>query len=79
MTEAPYNPVPPIMEGPYVYLKKKWGAGFWVAVGLSIFFFLCSVLLFTRFVGSLLLHKAVGTGAVAARGCLWRSPALLKW
>jgi len=66
MTETPYNPVPPTMEGPFVYIKKKRGAGFWVAVGLSIFFFLCSVLLFTLFIGSLLLHKAVGTGVAAA-------------
>ena len=51
------------MEGPFVYIKKKRGAGFWVAVGLSIFFFLCSVLLFTLFMGSLLLHKAVISGA----------------
>ncbi len=63
MTETPYNPVPPTMEGPFVYIKKKRGAGFWVAVGLSIFFFLCSVLLFTLFVGSLMLHKAVTAGA----------------
>ena len=65
MTETPYNPVPPTMEGPFVYIKKKRGAGFWVAVGLSIFFFLCSVLLFTLFIGSLLLHKAVIAGADA--------------
>ena len=36
-----------------------------MAVGLSIFFFLSSALLFTLFVGSLLLHKAVIVGAEA--------------
>ena len=65
MTETQYNPVPPMMEGPFVYIKKKrapvLGCG-----GTFHLLFLCSVLLFTLFVGSLLLHKAVGTGATAA-------------
>ena len=66
MTETQYNPRSTNDGRTVCIYQKKRGAGFWVAVGLSIFFFLCSVLLFTLFVGSLLLHKAVGTGATAA-------------
>ena len=44
-----------------VYLKKTRGAGFWVSVGFAVFFFLCTLLLFTLFVGSLVLSKAFVT------------------
>jgi len=41
-----------------VYMKKTRGAGFWVAIGFAIFFFVCTLLLFTLFIGSLVLSKA---------------------
>ncbi len=43
-----------------VYIKKR-GAGFWVAVGLASFFFLCTLLLFILFIGSLALSRAFVT------------------
>ncbi len=41
-----------------MYMKKTRGAGFWVAIGFAIFFFVCTLLLFTLFIGSLVLSKA---------------------
>ncbi|MCF6158162.1 MAG: signal peptide peptidase SppA [wastewater metagenome] len=52
MTDMHYNVPPP------TFVKKSRGAGFWVAVGFAIFFFLCTVFLFVIFLGSLLLGKA---------------------
>ncbi len=50
-----------------VYIKKIRGAGFWVAVGLATFFFLCTLFLITLFIGSLVLGKALAT-STAAKG-----------
>jgi len=44
-----------------VYLKKTRGASFWVAIGFAVFFFLCTLLLFTLFISSLILSKAFVT------------------
>ncbi len=44
-----------------VYMKKTRGAGFWVAIGFAIFFFVCTLLLFTLFIGSLVLSRAFVT------------------
>jgi protease-4 len=38
--------------------KKRKGAGFWIALGFAIFFFLCTLLMSVLFLGSLLLGKA---------------------
>lgn len=63
MTEIQYNNVSPGAGWQPVAMKKRRGAGFWVAVGLASFFFLCTLLLFVLFIGSLVLSKALVTGA----------------
>ncbi|MDQ1271527.1 MAG: protease [Planctomycetota bacterium] len=62
MTDIQHNNVSPGAGWQSVYMKKRRGAGFWVAVGLASFFFLCTLLLFVLFIGSLVLSKAVITG-----------------
>lgn len=61
MTDTPQNNIPSGMGWQPVYIKKQRGAGFWVAVGLASFFFLCSLFLFTLFIGTLVLSKALVT------------------
>ncbi|GAB63829.1 putative peptidase [Candidatus Jettenia caeni] len=55
-TNAHVNP--PGAEWQPVYIKKGRGAGFWIAVGIASFFFLCTLFLFILFIGSLLLGRA---------------------
>ncbi|UJS21808.1 MAG: signal peptide peptidase SppA [Candidatus Brocadia sp.] len=61
MTDTQQNNIPPGTGWQPVYIKKSRGAGFWVAVGLASFFFLCTLLFFILFVGSLVLNKALVT------------------
>jgi len=61
MSDVQPNITPPGVGWQPVYLKKTWGAGFWVSVGFAVFFFLCTLLLFTLFIGSLVLSKAFVT------------------
>ncbi|HHT9130308.1 MAG TPA: signal peptide peptidase SppA [Candidatus Brocadiaceae bacterium] len=58
MTDTQPNVTPPGVGWQPVYIKKVRGAGFWIAVGFATFFFLCTLLLFTLFIGSLVLSKA---------------------
>ncbi|MEP9409935.1 MAG: signal peptide peptidase SppA [Candidatus Brocadia sp.] len=67
MTEIQHNNIPQGSECQPAYIKKGKGASFWVAVGLASFFFLCTILLFTLFIGSLVLSKALIT-STAAKG-----------
>lgn len=60
MTDT-HNNIPPGMGWQPVYIKKSRGAGFWVAVGFASFFFLCTVMFFVLFIGSLVLNKALVT------------------
>ncbi|MCF6150041.1 MAG: signal peptide peptidase SppA [Candidatus Kuenenia sp.] len=62
MSESNNTVFPKGMTGPFVYIKKKRGAGFWVATGIASFFFLCSLFLFMLLIGSLLLSKSIITG-----------------
>ncbi|TVL98286.1 MAG: signal peptide peptidase SppA [Candidatus Brocadia sp. WS118] len=57
MTDT-HNNIPPGMGWQPVYIKKSRGAGFWVAVGFASFFFLCTLMFFVLFIGSLVLNKA---------------------
>lgn len=63
MTDTQYDNIPPGPGWQPAYIKKSRGAGFWVAVGLASFFFLCTLLLFMLFIGSLVLSKALITSA----------------
>lgn len=63
MTDIQHDNIPPGAGWQPVYIRKGRGAGFWVAIGLASFFFLCTVLLFTLFIGSLVLSKALITSA----------------
>ncbi len=65
MTEPQPDITPPGVGWQPVYIKKVRGAGFWVAIGLASFFFLCSALLFTLFIGSLVISKAFVASATA--------------
>lgn len=58
MTDTNYHVNPPGAEWQPVYIKKNRGVGFWIAVGLASFFFLCTLFLFILFIGSLLLGRA---------------------
>ena len=60
-----HNNMPPGAGWQPVYIKKSRGAGFWIAVGLASFFFLCTLLLFILFIGSLVLSKALVTSTTA--------------
>lgn len=68
MTDTQHNNIPPGTGWQPVYIKKSRGAGFWVAVGLASFFFLCTLLLFTLFIGSLVLSKALVTSTTVKAG-----------
>lgn len=67
MTDTQYDNIPPGPGWQPAYIKKSRGAGFWVAVGLASFFFLCTLLLFMLFIGSLVLSKALIT-STATKG-----------
>lgn len=68
MTEPQYQyNVPPPFS-----VKKGKGAGFWIAIGFAIFFFLCTLFLFVLFIGSLILGKAFLTAAPGGK----KAPAL---
>ncbi|HEY4482236.1 MAG TPA: hypothetical protein VI489_05235, partial [Candidatus Brocadiaceae bacterium] len=67
MSDAQPNITPPGVGWQPVYLKKTRGAGFWVSVGFAVFFFLCTLLLFTLFIGSLVLSKAFVTSATGKK------------
>ncbi len=60
MMNTQHNTSPSGPEWQPVYIKKR-GAGFWVAVGLASFFFLCTLLLFILFIGSLAISRAFVT------------------
>lgn len=62
MSESNNTVLPNDMKGPFVYIKKKRGVGFWVAVGIASFFFLCSIFLFMLLIGSLMLSKSIIAG-----------------
>ncbi|MBW7898022.1 putative signal peptide peptidase SppA [Candidatus Brocadiaceae bacterium B188] len=64
MTDIQHNNVPPGAGWQTVYIKKSRGAGFWIAIGFALFFFLCALLFFVLFIGSLVLNKSFITGAV---------------
>lgn len=61
MTDIQDNHTPPGTGWQPVSIKKPRGAGFWIAVGLASFFFLCTLLFFVLFIGSLVLNKALVT------------------
>ncbi len=61
MTSTTYDNMPPGSGWQPVYIKKSKGAGFWVAVGLALFFFLCTLLFFVLFISSLVLNKVLVT------------------
>lgn len=61
MSDVQSNVTTPGTGQQLVYLRKTRGAGFWVAIGFAIFFFLCTSLLFILFIGSLVLSKAFDT------------------
>ncbi|MCF6154274.1 MAG: signal peptide peptidase SppA [Candidatus Brocadia sp.] len=61
MTDTQHDNIPPEAGLQPIYIKKSRGAGFWVAVGLASFFFLCTLFLFMLFIGSLVLSKALIT------------------
>lgn len=65
MTDTQPNIKPPYDGLQPVYIKKVKGAGFWVAVGLASFFFLCTLSLFVLFIGSLVISKAFVAGSAA--------------
>lgn len=65
MTDTQYNIPPPGTGWQAVYIKKSRGAGFWVATGLATFFFICTILLFLLFIGSIMLGKAFVTSPAA--------------
>ncbi|HHT9136175.1 MAG TPA: signal peptide peptidase SppA [Candidatus Wunengus sp. YC60] len=58
MSDVQPNVTPPGIGWQPVYLKKGRGAGFWVAIGFAVFFFLCTLSLFALFIGSLVISKA---------------------
>ncbi len=55
MTDTQPNINPPFDGLQPIYIKKVRGAGFWIAIGLASFFFLCSLILFILFIGSFVL------------------------
>ena len=61
MADAQQNNIPPGIGWQPVYIKKSRGAGFWIAVGLASFFFVCTFLFFILFLGSFVLNKAFVT------------------
>ena len=63
MTDTQTNIKPPYEGWQPVYIKKVRGVGFWIAVGLASFFFLCTLSLFVLFIGSLVISKAFVTGS----------------
>lgn len=78
MTDIQHNTVSPGAGWQPVYMKKRRGAGFWVAVGLASFFFLCTLLLFVLFIGSLVLSKAVITGATTKKAMKHASETVIE-
>ena len=60
--------IPSHMIGQPIYVKKTRGAGFWIAVGSASFFFLCSLLLFVLFIGSLFLNRAFIASSTDTKG-----------
>lgn len=67
MTDTQHDNMPLSAGWQPAYIKKSRGAGFWVAVGLASFFFLCTLLLCMLFIGSLVLSKALIT-STATKG-----------
>ena len=63
MTDTQTNIKPPYEGWQPVCIKKVRGVGFWIAVGLASFFFLCTLSLFVLFIGSLVISKAFVTGS----------------
>src|SRR3990167_8793042 len=63
MSDTQPNVAPPGVGWQPIYVKKTRGVGFWVTIGFAIFFFLCTLLLFTLFIGSLVLGRAFVTSA----------------
>ena len=67
MSDTQPNVATPGVGWQPIYVKKTRGVGFWVAIGFAIFFFLCTLLLFTLFIGSLVLSKAFVTSATGKK------------
>ncbi|MBZ0191549.1 MAG: signal peptide peptidase SppA [Candidatus Kuenenia stuttgartiensis] len=62
MSEINNTVLPNGITGPFVYIKNKRGAGFWVATGLATFFFLCTLFSFLLLIGSLMMGKSIIAG-----------------
>jgi len=67
MSDTQPNVAPPGVGWQPIYVKKTRGVGFWVTIGFAIFFFLCTLLLFVLFIGSLVLGKAFVTSATGKK------------
>ncbi|MDR4508267.1 MAG: signal peptide peptidase SppA [Candidatus Brocadiaceae bacterium] len=52
-------------EIPFIYVKKRRGAGFWTAIGLAVFFFLCTLFLFILLIGTLAFNNVLVTSSMA--------------